>query len=170
MLEVAISLANDGVWHFGPTFWGIFVDIEDDSRRGPPKKWPEATILMCLSSQCCKQHSTLQALVYGVLMQMLLGESGFKFLIQWIFIILIFQICTHCNVLFLFLLTFHLQNVEWINLYFFSYVFHESMSWMLIELGWRQGNALGGKIKCHGLWYLYKISPIPRVSYDNRGG
>jgi hypothetical protein len=80
--NIGIGLQHCQCWnmHFGPTILGVFValDIEHDSKRGTIKTWLLATIHMCLSSQLCKWHSTLPTLIYGFLVQMNLGESGYK--------------------------------------------------------------------------------------------
>jgi len=63
--------------------FGVFVAYTLNMvRRGHKKDWPPMAIHLCLSSQCCKWPSTLLTLVYGVLVQVLLDESGFKFVYE----------------------------------------------------------------------------------------
>ena len=50
---------------------------------------------------------------------------GFYFILKLLFVMIYFP----------FIVTLDLQNVQWISLHFFYNMFHESMSWMLIELG-----------------------------------
>lgn len=70
------------------------------------------------------------------------------------------------------LFTFYLENVEWIDCFsFFSNVFHESMSWVLMNLGCTWGHALKGKETWHGCQQPCKLPPRANCfMWGRRGG
>lgn len=139
-LEATLNIASDG--------FGVFAKISLVSRwiliqfrKEPPKTWHPPTIQFCLSFGHWKWHATLPMLVYGVFVQNILVLRSEKKKLYFIF-----------NVeMLLFIDLIMLSGLIIISL---SNVFHESISWVLINLGYMWGHELGGKETCHAFTYF----------------
>lgn len=80
-LVATLNTANVGLWRFGPIFMGVVMALENeyDSNRGPPRKldrqWPYN---FASPSDVGPAFNTKQCWFMGVLVQMILGGSGYK--------------------------------------------------------------------------------------------
>ena len=74
-LEATFSTVSDGSWRFGLQQIGVLVDCYmNEVGRGPKILWIPAAMHFGLPSQCWKRPSTLPMMVYGVLVQNILGS------------------------------------------------------------------------------------------------
>ena len=134
-LEVAFNTTNNGLWYFSPTFLGVFVplDIECDS-RGDPKRYDCRHPYICaFPPNVVNNPQHCQHCFMGFWCECFWVKVDLNFNMRDI-LFFFFQICNFCDHVFFFYWNINFKLLGGFICVSFSYVFHESMSWMLIDL------------------------------------